>query len=160
MIKFTGTLFTASGSGEPGVASSSPQSYHQPNVDRGLDLAEIFENLPAMDLATPLNQDNQDSATESDEDAPTMMPVPSVSDLASPHPSRERYDLGPYSASQSGSTAPRGAADEDFGSAESPGSSLGSLPGVVKDFYEMFGGNGSYPQSFPESLKGTYTQDE
>ncbi|KAJ7228944.1 hypothetical protein GGX14DRAFT_415910 [Mycena pura] len=148
-------------SGEPGFASSSPQSYSQPNVDRGLDLAEIFENsLPAMDLATPLNQDNQDSATESDEDAPTMMPVPSVSDLASPHPSRERYDFESYSASQSGFTAPRGAADEDFGSAESAGSSLGSLPGVVKDFYEMFGGNGSYPQSFPESLRGTYTQDE
>ncbi|KAJ7117307.1 hypothetical protein C8R43DRAFT_1037089 [Mycena crocata] len=73
--------------------------------------------------------DRDDSETESDDDPPPVLPR--VIEHIHPESSVERELEEPSLAS-----------------------SLGSLPGAVKDFFDMFGsGSGSYPASFPESLK-------
>ncbi|KAJ7507463.1 hypothetical protein B0H11DRAFT_1967212 [Mycena galericulata] len=108
--------------------------------DLDIDITDIFED-PAVSDAAPAIDD--DSPTESDDDGPIVLP-PIVTPVRPPSPQQDVFSL------QSGYT---GITPADGGSS---GSSSGSLPAAVKDFYDMVGsGDGSYPDSFPESLKWT-----
>ncbi|KAJ6539056.1 hypothetical protein B0H19DRAFT_1176912 [Mycena capillaripes] len=132
---------------------SSPES-SQPAVLSDRDVADMFEDPLSITTAAP-KKDVDDSATESDDDVAPVLPRPS-SPVQPPPLELEEYSL------QSGFGAYTAQSLPDDGlSAESPGSSLGSMPSAVKEFYDMVGsGDGSYPSSFPESLRGQWTQDD
>ncbi|KAJ6599361.1 hypothetical protein DFH09DRAFT_1130845 [Mycena vulgaris] len=125
--------------------SLRPTSGGEPDLD--IDVEDMFEN-PLATTDGVLGQD--DSATESDDDVPA--PPRAFEPIPSPSPEHAEYSTQSGFASGDIQSIP----DDGFGSAASSGSSLGSLPSAVKDFYDMFGsGDSSYPEDFPQSLKWT-----
>ncbi|KAJ7774233.1 hypothetical protein DFH07DRAFT_800714 [Mycena maculata] len=113
-----------------------PEAPPLPDLD--IDITDIFDN-PPVDVAPAVVED--DSATESDDDPPIVLPR-IVEPVSPPSPEQGGYSI---QSLYIGSL-------DDGGSS---GSSAESLPADVKAFYDMVSGDGSYPDSFPESLKWT-----
>jgi hypothetical protein len=114
--------------------------------DLHVDVEDVFE-APLAATGDVLVVEEDDSVTESDDDVPNLPRVIEPSQQSPP--GQEGYSI-------------QSVLDPDDGSGTTAGSSSGSLPSVVRDFYDMFGGeDGSYPDDFPQSLKwtGAETQD-
>ncbi|KAJ6510095.1 hypothetical protein C8R47DRAFT_1096731 [Mycena vitilis] len=132
------------------------ESSRQPNArpDAEIDVADFFEDPSTLLSPAPL-KDQDDSATESDDDVPAILPKSSK--LAQPpSPELDGYFL------QSGPDHCAAQSLLDEGCSAGSSVSSGSLPSAVKDFYDMVGSDGSFPSSFPESLRGQWecgTQD-
>lgn len=129
--------------------SQSPRPSALP--DYHIDITDVFED-PPVDVAPPVAEDDSPTESESDDDAPIVLPL-TVAPVRAPSPENTGFSL----QSEFVGSTPDGCS-----SADSSGSSSGSVPAAVKAFYDMVGsGEGSYPDSFPESLKWTdqETQD-
>ncbi|KAJ7368040.1 hypothetical protein DFH08DRAFT_12957 [Mycena albidolilacea] len=120
-----------------------------PPSDLDIDVADMFEG--PLPVTPAVREDKDDSATESDDDVPAVPPRPSEPAQPSALVHDEyslQYELGSYTA--------RSLPDDGF----SGGTSEESLPGAVKDFFDMVGSSeGSYPSGFPESLRGKWSCD-
>ncbi|KAJ7781546.1 hypothetical protein B0H16DRAFT_1498772 [Mycena metata] len=123
------------------LVQSAPR---RPSSDLAVDVADMFEE-GSVDLAKVNLKDQDDSATESDDDIPVIPPRPSAPLPPPPASQHDGYSIPPGGFSS--------CVDESI---PDEGSSAGSsLPEAVKNFYNMLdGGDGSYPASFPESLRG------
>ncbi|KAJ7047654.1 hypothetical protein C8F04DRAFT_1059605 [Mycena alexandri] len=137
-------------------ASGSASSYlvqsasHRPSSsDLAVDIADMFEEGSIDPAKVKSLKDQDDSATESDDDIPVILPRPSAPLPPPPVSQHDGYSLPPGGFS---SYIDESMADEGGGS-----SSGSSVPEAVKDFYNMLDdGDGSYPASFPESLRGQW----
>ncbi|KAK7061500.1 NAD(P)-binding protein [Favolaschia claudopus] len=131
--------------------SSQPERdvSHTAAEDLRIDLADIFESPVPETGAPPREEQQNSSATESDDEFPLMLPQPSKSAQRSSPPAEVRSSQDDLAG---GRTFP-----DIEGSIES---SQGSLPSAMKDFYDMLGSSqGSYPSSFPQSLRGGWSRD-
>ncbi|KAJ7667714.1 hypothetical protein DFH06DRAFT_226751 [Mycena polygramma] len=144
---------SASGRRRRGVSfESSQHPTARPDVE--IDVADIFEDPSTLISPAPL-KDQDDSATESDDDVPAILPQ-SFKPAQPPSPELDGYSL------QSGPDNCAAQSLLDEGCSAGSSVSSGSLPSAVKDFYDMVGSDGSFPSSFPESLRGQWecgTQD-
>ncbi|KAJ6627538.1 hypothetical protein B0H10DRAFT_2429412, partial [Mycena sp. CBHHK59/15] len=129
-----------------------------------LDVADMFEDCTdAPSVTVPLRDDSATESDSDDVDGEYTGKPQAVSAASSPHLSDEDASMNPGLDDKPNYAGDSLCAPDVGSSAASSGNSLGSLPDVVQEFYDMFGtGDGSYPDDFPQSLKwngeGTQTQ--
>ncbi|KAJ7179402.1 hypothetical protein C8R46DRAFT_1073648 [Mycena filopes] len=114
-------------------------------LNLSLDVEDMFEEGSVEMAKVTAHKDKDDSATESDGDILVIPPRPPVPAPPPPPSQHDGYSLPPGGFSS--------CIDESM---PDEGSLAGSLPEAVKDFYDMLDDGGSYPASFPESLRGKW----